>query len=66
MITIAEIKKWIEEIKQLGYDPEIAHSKEDDLFRDVLTAIAKDPTHAQALAKEALKATKLDFERWKA
>lgn len=45
-------------------DNEAAHSLEDKLFRDVLTAIARSENDQGELAREALKARELRFARW--
>ena len=48
-----------------AHDPEVAHSCEDDLMRQVLTAIARgqcaDPPEC---ARLALQTMDLDFPRW--
>lgn len=64
-MTPAEVLRRVEEIRALAWDDEVAHSREDDLHRDVLVAIAQgratDPT---ALAEAALMTWKIDFARW--
>jgi hypothetical protein len=67
-MIVEEVKKRIELIKAKGefeHDDEVAHSMEDQLWQDVLTAIAEgyceDP---KALAGEALRTVGLDFSRW--
>lgn len=64
-LTVEDVKARVKEIKELVKDDrESAHSKEDDLFMDVLKAIAKGRCDdSTALAKEALKTTKLKFAR---
>lgn len=47
-----------------AYDNAGAHAAEDKLHTDVLRAIAKGHPDAQALAREALKSTKINFARW--
>lgn len=64
-MTPEAIQARLKIIEQHANDPEAAHGFEDDLYIDVLRAIAtgkcKDP---QACAKEALKAIDIDFTRW--
>jgi hypothetical protein len=64
-MTVEEVKSWVEKIKAMAGDSEVAHAEEDQLYLAVLTAIrdgeCEDP---QALASEALEAASLDFERW--
>jgi hypothetical protein len=64
-MTIAEVRFRVQtKIKvTAGRDDEAAHSMEDDLFKDVLMAIAKGSKKAQALAREALKSVKIEFPR---
>jgi hypothetical protein len=64
MITVEEIRAKVKEISR--NDSEIAHSMEDNLYIEVLKAIAAGVDNAQTLAKEALKAHDLTFERWHA
>ncbi len=45
-------------------DVERAHMLEDDLFQDVLIAIANGHRHPQTLAREALKSQKINFSRF--
>lgn len=53
----------IEQYAQAG-DHEAAHVKEDELFKDVLIAIALDPYNAKTLAFLALKSRAIEFRRW--
>ena len=64
-MTIAEIRFRVQTQIQVlaGRDGEKAHSAEDDLFRDVLKAIAKGSKNAQKLAEAALKSSELMFQR---
>ena len=50
-------------IEQQG-DPEAAHCAEDDAYKSALKAIAAGYEPAEALAKEVLVLTELDFDRW--
>lgn len=66
-MTADEVEKHVEGIKAAaaGDDDEVAHIREDKLYRTLLEAIAKDLCHdAQDLAKRALKTQDLDFHRW--
>jgi hypothetical protein len=47
-------------------DPEVAHGMEDELYLDVLEAIASGAPEAGRLAQRALRARSLDFPRWDA
>jgi hypothetical protein len=67
-LTVDAVQKRVEEIAAIGTDdPEVAHSKEDDLYKDVLWQIADGTIadySARQIAAGALKADGLDFERW--
>ncbi len=62
MMDIAEVRSRIRSIKASKGDNEVAHSKQDELYEDVLRAIARGAD--RALAREALKVQKIEFERW--
>jgi hypothetical protein len=47
-------------------DAEKAHALEDELYRDVLTEIAKHENDAGELARAALRSRELNFSRWTA
>lgn len=64
LITLEEIKERLEEIRSLAYDDETAHSRQDSLYLDVLTAIASGAKNARQLAAEAIKADDIEFSRW--
>jgi hypothetical protein len=63
-LTLAEIRKRVEEIRQEAGDDERAHLSEDQLRRDVLSAIAdgrcEKPREAAAIALET---ESIDFAR---
>ena len=59
---ISEKLKLIENIGDS--DPEVSHSLEDNLYKEVLEAIAKGPENPSELAKEVLKVSELNFTRW--
>lgn len=46
------------------HDDQAAHTKADNLYRDVLKAIAAGAPDAPALAATALQAEEMDFCRW--
>jgi len=64
IMTKNEVKKRVKDIKDSADDYESAHSMEDDLYQDVLNAIAEGAEDAAVLAKEALKTTKINFPRY--
>ena len=65
-MKVEDIKQRLEEIMAKLQDDEVAHGLEDDLAKDILTAIAHGESNAQDLAMEAIKTYELDFERWRA
>jgi hypothetical protein len=65
VITVEEVRLRIAEIFQDGHcDPESAHGYEDDLYKQVLRAIADGHPNAAAIAAEVLALADLDFQRW--
>jgi hypothetical protein len=64
VITVAEVKARVAEIRALAGDDESAHSSEDALWAEVLQAIADGAPNAKELAKAALKTSEIDFARW--
>lgn len=62
----SDVKKRVAEIAAVTSDFEAAHGREDDLYRDVLRAIAEGAPDAAKLAAEALKTQELDFDRYTA
>lgn len=65
-LDLEEIQTRVKAIRNLANDSEAAHSAEDALWFDVLTAIAEGDGRAQALAYEALETREIDFLRWSA
>jgi hypothetical protein len=63
-VTVEEIRARVQEIKNLCDDNEAAHSLEDALDEDVLTAIADGAQNPAELARAALATKELEFERW--
>jgi hypothetical protein len=64
-MTAATVRERLAKIRQLAVDPEAAHSAEDDLYTDLLRAIANGKCEDPAkCAKLALTSRKLRFDRW--
>ena len=59
-MTVDEVKRRLEEIRQAIGDDEQAHALEDELFADVLRHYAGT---GSAIAIEALKSKVMDFAR---
>lgn len=64
MMTVEDVLKRVEAIKNIAGDDECAHSAEDSLWEDVLVAIAQGAPNAQELARVALNTTDIELERW--
>jgi hypothetical protein len=67
-MTVEDIQKRIAAIDAVKNDPEIAHSAEAELFKDVLRYIAKNkdhpgPLHYSNIARETLKVLDVEFPR---
>lgn len=63
--TIDDVRAAVEEIRAGADDAEGAHSAEDELWEEVLRAIAADACpDPKAWATEALKTKEIDFPRW--
>jgi len=66
-MILDDIQRQLTEIKRFQHDDEVAHGLEDDLYRQLLAAIAEgrclDPRKAAALA---LTSRQSDFARWMA
>jgi hypothetical protein len=64
-MTVADIEERLELIRHYSsFDADTAHFREDDLWEDVLTAIAEGAANAQELARKALESRSIPFERW--
>jgi hypothetical protein len=64
-MTIEEIRKKVQSIKDMKNDPEAAHGAEDALYQGLLESIAAGQVQNPAeAAKEALYAQNIDFPRW--
>jgi len=69
-MKIDEIKERISYIESQKYDDEVAHSEEDDLFYDFVTAIIERKYKSRKdiiiAAEELIKVRDIDFARWHA
>lgn len=66
-IDVAWVRAKVREIEKYAQkgDPEAAHSEEDDLYEEVLKAIAEKRCISPRRCAEAALSTKLsDFPRW--
>lgn len=65
-MTIDDVRKRVEAIRQVAEaeDDETAHGMEDELYAEVLKAIANGADNPDKLASEALKTEKIEFFRW--
>ncbi|WP_433701746.1 hypothetical protein [Nocardiopsis sp. CA-288880] len=63
-MTPQDIRDRVARIEANRDDDETAHSMEDDLYTDVLKAIAGGAPNATELAREALRTVDIDFARW--
>lgn len=64
LLTVEDVARRLAAIHAEQHDDEAAHGMADDLYRDVLTAIANGAPDAGILAAAALRAETLDFARW--
>jgi len=64
-VFIKEVRDRVARIADIASDDAKAHSNEDDLYIDVLKAIANHKGGNPArLAQEALKTQSIEFSRW--
>lgn len=66
-ITVKEVKKIVNSLAMMNAgwaDYEDMHIEEDDMYEDVLRAIAEGDPHSKLLAREALKSKNVKFTRW--
>ena len=61
---VNEIANRVAHITRNVDDPEVAHAQEDQLFAEVLKAIAAGAPNAQEMAQAAIKSLDLKFPRW--
>ncbi len=62
-ITVKEVKDIVNSFSE-NEDWEGIHMEEDDMYEDVLRAIAEGDPHSKLLAREALKSKNIKFARW--
>lgn len=65
-MKIEEVRRRLDEIEAAKDDDEVAHELEDQLYRDVLDAIANGADNAHLLAWWALSSRDIEFSRWHA
>lgn len=64
-MDIKDVIEQVKEIKDEELDPEVAHLLEDNLYEQVLNAIASSKcSDPKSFAKEALKTKDILFRRW--
>ena len=65
-MTVGEIRERIQQIGEYASrdSNDEAHVDEDDLYLDTLRAIAEGASNARELAREAMRANALEYERW--
>lgn len=63
-ITVKEVKDIVNSFTDKNADWEEMHIEEDDMYEDVLRAIAECDPHSKLLAREALKSKNIKFTRW--
>jgi len=64
-MTTDEAKRRVEEIRAIRGDDESAHAAEDQLYRDILKAIAEGKAeNPAALCAEGLRTRRIRFCRW--
>ncbi|MFI2078531.1 hypothetical protein [Streptomyces triculaminicus] len=64
LLTVEDVARRLAEIAHQQHDDEAAHGLEDQLYADVLLAIAAGAPNAEILAAAALRSKTLDFARW--
>ncbi|MEH7652306.1 hypothetical protein [Bacillus safensis] len=65
-MTVDDVRKRVEGLRQIAEaeDDEAAHGMEDELYIEVLGAIANGADNPEKLAAEALKTLEIEFSRW--
>ena len=67
-MKLEDVQARVKEIEDVAGDYEVAHIREDELYADILKAIANGEIHsieeAKLLCAEALKTEQIDFARW--
>ena len=66
MMTEAELRDRVEKLRANHADCETAHGEEDDIYKDVLHAIARGEAYPDAatLASIALEVSDFGFDGW--
>jgi predicted GTPase len=70
VLTIENVSKRVERVKQIVQEEhpviasEKAHIEQDELLKDVLSAIANGAEDAKGLAEKTLEVFNIDFTRW--
>jgi hypothetical protein len=70
VLTIERVSERVERVKQIVQEEhpviasEKAHIEQDELLKDVLSAIATGAEDAKDLAEKALEVFTIDFTRW--
>ena len=66
-LALDAVRQTVTAIRDIAGDPEAAHAAEDNLWGEVLAAIAHedlDPDYARQLAAEAIRTADINFPRW--
>lgn len=64
-MTVYDVELAVESIRAIAADDEEAHIREDNLYQQVLTAIAERRTDdPSGIAAAALKTRAIEFSRW--
>lgn len=63
-MTLDDVRALVQAISERAFDNEAAHSMADDLYIEVLRAVANGHPDAGAMAAHALLVEDIDFERW--
>lgn len=63
-MTVGSVAAQVMALRRMLDDPEQAHIAEDQMYIDVLRAIADGAADPAKLALVALAATEIDYERW--
>ena len=67
MLTVKDVIERVQKIFDIRGDDEMAHIHEEDLYLDVLKAIAEGKCdNPAACAREAVKTDEIQFSRWHA
>ena len=64
MLNVKMVREAVKSIELSKGDAEGVHVYEDELYTTVLEEIASGCRNGRKLAKEALKAKKIEFPRW--